>query len=578
MNSDTVFLPKQHQAAFQGEADRLCRLIQELQLKDEALWPILERQFADRPDVADKGWRGEFWGKLMRGGVVTYQYTRDEALYTILEESVRRMLRLQDDRGVFSTYTPELELCGWDMWCRKYILLGMEYFLEICKDSTLSQAIIDALCRHLDAIMEKVGPGKLDITLTSHRWEGLNACSILEPVVWLYRLTNQQKYLDFAAYIVSTGGIVSDNLIELSLQGQAPYQFPVTKAYEMMSFFEGVLEYYRVTGEERYRTAVENLAKSILVTDVTVIGSCGCHSEQFDNSAKTQTNAENKMIMQETCVTVTWMKVCWQLYRLTGEKVWLDQIERSAVNGLYGSINTDGREENFGLPFDSYSPLIQLPRGRKTGGKKSIDGDRIYGCCAAIGAMGMGLVPLAAVTADKEGLRLGFYFPGTVQTVTPQGHPVTLQMEKTETTDAQKVKIRISCEEENFTLRLRKPDWAGTVTLDRQAEEENGWLVLGGAWKDDTIEVTLTTPLMIQRQDGFAALRHGPHMLARDVRCGEDLSAPMAISQDAVLTETTAPFPTEKAFKLGDVTLCDYASCGKTWNAESITSVWLKEK
>ena len=43
-------------------------------------------------------------------------------------------------------------------------------------------------------------------------------------------------------------------------------------------------------------------------------------------------------------------------------------------------------------PFDSYSPLVIDHRGKGMGGQKDING-KIYGCCTAIGAMGLGIVP-----------------------------------------------------------------------------------------------------------------------------------------------------------------------------------------
>ena len=58
-----------------------------------------------------------------------------------------------------------------------------------------------------------------------------------------------------------------------------PYQYPVTKAYEMMSCFEGLLEYYRETGIEKYKQAVINFADMVLESDFTIIGSCGCTHE-----------------------------------------------------------------------------------------------------------------------------------------------------------------------------------------------------------------------------------------------------------------------------------------------------------
>ena len=43
-------------------------------------------------------------------------------------------------------------------------------------------------------------------------------------------------------------GTEGQNIYELAAQGKPyPYQYNVTKAYEMMSCFEGVVEYYKYT-------------------------------------------------------------------------------------------------------------------------------------------------------------------------------------------------------------------------------------------------------------------------------------------------------------------------------------------
>ena len=106
---------------------------------------------------SDNCWRGEYWGKMMRGGCMTYACTKDGALYRVLEESVRDLLSTQDERGRITTYPAEKELCGWDLWVRKYVMLGLLYFFDICKNKKLKEKILTALQRHADAVVEKVG-------------------------------------------------------------------------------------------------------------------------------------------------------------------------------------------------------------------------------------------------------------------------------------------------------------------------------------------------------------------------------------------------------------------------------------
>ena len=51
-------------------------------------------------------------------------------------------------------------------------------------------------------------------------------------------------------------------------------------------------------------------AKRVFASDITAIGCAGCTHELFDHSGVRQLDVTEKGIMQETCVTVTWMKLC----------------------------------------------------------------------------------------------------------------------------------------------------------------------------------------------------------------------------------------------------------------------------
>lgn len=583
---------------FTGQVDWAARYIEELQLLDKLLWKLFVDQYRDAPDDEDLGWRCEYWGKMMRGACITYQYTQNAALYAVLTETIRDMLTAQDNAGRFSTYSVEKEFHGWDMWGRKYILLGFLYFLEICNDPTLRETIIRALKRHADYILERIGPaseGKTPITETSHFWEGMNSSSILEPFVKLYRVTGERRYFDFATYIVETGCIRSANVFDLAYEGKLkPYEYPVTKAYETMSCFEGLIEYYGVIQEPRYLRAIQNFAEGILETDVTVIGCCGCTHELFDHSRKEQTNLERSLAthMQETCVTVTWMKLCWRMLCLTGDPKYADALEISAFNALYGTINTAHSRKSVPralalqpqpkpvdantvlLPFDSYSPLLPSIRGRMIGGFKSMDGGAFYGCCACIGSAGTGLVPLTSVMRRADGFAVNLYARGSVSAQTPTGQPLTLQMETDYPYDGA-VRLHLHLEKpERFALALRIPGWCKTARLGVNGQTQPvgaGYAVLEEIWHDgDAIALSIDMPVIVHRQDGYTAFQRGPVMLASDAR----LTAFYA-----------GKVPEKPAANLyADITidgepclhLMDYASAGATWDEDSEMAVWLK--
>ena len=181
---------------FSGCIHDTMQFVEGFQLLDEAHWKRFAEQFRIYSDCYEpgwptNGWRGEYWGKTMRGASLVYSYTKNEALYRMLTESVADMMSCSEDNGRISTYPIDEEFTGWDMWCRKYVLLGMQYYLEICKDETFAKKVSTCMKAQVDYIMSKIGPtqGKKHITRASGAWRGMNASSILEPIVRLYQPT-----------------------------------------------------------------------------------------------------------------------------------------------------------------------------------------------------------------------------------------------------------------------------------------------------------------------------------------------------------------------------------------------------
>ena len=143
-----------------GVANWAVNFLQTEQLKNRELWAKFVDVYRTRPDAQNYGWRGEFWGKMMRGGCLVYEYSRDDELYDILTESVKDMLTTADDDGRVSTYERDKEFDAWDLWCRKYVILACEYYLDICKDKKLKSQIITFISRCADYIILHIGNGE----------------------------------------------------------------------------------------------------------------------------------------------------------------------------------------------------------------------------------------------------------------------------------------------------------------------------------------------------------------------------------------------------------------------------------
>ena len=561
-----------------GVMDSAVKFVLDTQLKNRELWQKFAEVFTTRDDTEFGRWRGEYFGKQMRGAVIVYEYLKDDELYDIMTETVKSLLKNQDELGRFSTYHVEKEFHGWDVWCRKYVLVGMLYYMQICKCDALKSQILTACKKHLDYIISKVGDGenKMPITATSHWWGCVNSCTILEPTIEMYKQTGDKKYLDFAEYIISTGGCSDCNLIDLALKGEiAPYQYPVTKAYEMMSFYEGLVAYYEVTGNKKYLDATVKFMDAVAKTDITVIGCSGCTHELFDNSSVMQTEPHEN-IMQETCVTVTWMRVLRRLFLLTKDSKYIDEFEISGYNALYGSLNVELNEQfNMedgkywqAMAFDSYSPLYMNVRGRGIGGFNKFLSGGYYGCCLAIGACGVGIMPFTAVMQGKGEVYLNYYFNGETTVYDACDKPVRLVFESEYPSNG-KVKITVDSDFEiDLTLQIRKPSWCERMTIGAVVANDgyNTVKVKGG----EVIEIDMEMQLKTVVLNGKVAFKYGALTLASDEhKAQRDIRKPIAnldsLKYTVLPREDGELLRIECDFAGDKLILADYQSCGKKW-------------
>ena len=69
-----------------------------------------------QPDVENQGWKGEFWGKTIRGYVLVYEYTKDKEYHALITESVRDMLTVAEADGRVSSYARDAEFDSWDIY------------------------------------------------------------------------------------------------------------------------------------------------------------------------------------------------------------------------------------------------------------------------------------------------------------------------------------------------------------------------------------------------------------------------------------------------------------------------------
>lgn len=541
-------------------------------------------------------WQSEFWGKWITSAILAYRYKPEPQLKKILDHAVAGLMASQTSDGYIGNYAPDKHLEGWDVWGRKYCMLGLLSYYDLTHD----KKVLKSASMLADHLIKELSDKKVKLVLKgAHR--GMAATSVLEPVCLLYSRTGNKKYLDFAQEIVrqweTPDGpqLISKSTVDVSKR------FPKTanwfsweqgqKAYEMMSCYEGLLELYRLTGKEEYKKAVEQTWQNILENEINIVGS-GAASECWFDGKELQTIPMEHY--QETCVTATWIKMSQQLLRLTGEAKYADAIEKSWYNGLLGSMFDDGAD------WAKYSPLA---------------GERLHGseqcgmglnCCVASGPRGLFTLPFSTVMSQTNGVSVNFFAEGTYLVQTPKGK----EMKITQQTDypaSGNITLQVLLpKKESLKIRIRIPQWSHRTSLSINGEQyeqikPGEYAEISREWSSgDEIRLSLDMRGRVVRMGllpTYVAIVRGPIVLARDARLGLppvdatirpitdkegylDLK-PVGVYQNGMRMVFKASFMPESHLETGgspvEVTLCDYASAGNTIDARSWFRVWLPQ-
>jgi uncharacterized protein len=539
-------------------------------------------------------WQSEFWGKWFTSAVLAYKYHPTAELKKKLDHAVTGLIATQTEDGYIGNYKKENRLQQWDIWGRKYCMLGLLDYYKLTGDKKSLKAAKRVADNLMDDLKKADG-----IIVTKGNYRGMAASSVLEPVCLLYKATKNKKYLDFAEeivrqwespqgpYLISNAGLDVSKRFPRPVNWYSPEQGQ--KAYEMMSCYEGLLELYRLTGKPEYKTAVEKTWQNIYDTEINVAGS-GASTEMWFAGKPKQTGPIHHY--QETCVTVTWIKLSHQLFRLTGEAKYADAAETSYYNALLGSMSTDGRQ------WAKYTPLTghRLPGSGQCGMN--------INCCEASGPRGLFNFPAHVVMKSKDGLYVNYYMAGKYVLSSPSGKTVTLaQLTDYPEQGAVTIGLKLA-KDEVFTLNVRIPAWSrkNTVVVNGEpvkAVREGAYTAINRKWMDgDEVNVVLDMRGRVEflgEQPKYAAIRRGPILLARDeslpgVSMGSFVDVkgnngyvdliPVAHDIKDNWMQFRYQFVPESYTEAGSapvsIDLCDYASAGNGPKAGSFVS-WLPQ-
>jgi DUF1680 family protein len=538
-------------------------------------------------------WQSEFWGKWILSAIASYKYTHDPEMMAIIRKAVSDLIATQMPDGYIGNYAENARLQQWDIWGRKYTLLGLLAYYDISGD----KKALESSCHLADNLLSEVGPGKVNIVKTGN-FRGMPSSSILEPMVSLYRHTGNKKYLEFAEYIVEQWetpegpGLIGKAIAGIPVSERFPYPSSWwsydngQKAYEMMSCYDGLLELYRITGDPLYLKSVEMAVSDIIENEINIAGS-GTAFECFYHGAQYQT--EPTYHTMETCVTMTWMKLCFNLLRLTGNTEYADQIEKSTYNALMASMRYDGSQ------IAKYSPLS----GVRHAGEEQC-GMHIN-CCSANGPRAFMMIPGFSVMRNQNEIYINMY--GQSEYELPLGKENKVRIvQVTDYPVSGEIEFTISTEKTaNITIAFRIPSWSDNtvLTINGTSVSEisaGSYKKITYSWsKADKVVLKLDLAGKLVTLNGQQAIVRGPVVLARDTRFDDGFIYESAVIQekdgrvdlipsldkpDNIWMSFTAPLVLGTDLE-GDlrnpkqVNFCDFASAGNTWGEDSRYRVWI---
>ncbi len=447
-------------------------------------------------------WIGEHIGKWMHAATLAWASTGDAKLKARLDYAAKALVQAQEPDGYLGTYLPADRLAlvkgaGWDVWSHKYCLIGLLTYYQYTGDRTA----LDASRKAADLLIATF-PAKRSILAAGHH-SGMAATSVLQPIVQLYRLTADKRYLDFAHYIVKSwqeaGG---PDIVRTLMREKRVEAVGNAKAYEMLSNIVGVCELARVTGDRTLIDASINAWNDIAATQLFITGATS-DGEFFQPD--THMAEENMARVGETCVTTTWIQLNQALFQMTGEARFGDELERTYYNALTAAQHPDGQDWCYFTALN---------------GRKKYDKD--ITCCHSSGPRGLALSPLSAYLTGRDGgddvLMVSTLEPSSAR-VTLGGQAVLVE-QATAFPQAGGSRLRLTLRRPaRFRVKVRVPAWAGPVTI-AGATVRDGWAHLPPRlWRDgDEIAIGYTLASTLTSGAGYRAgrqwLNWGPFVLA----------------------------------------------------------------
>ena len=469
-------------------------------------------------------------GKVIDAGSLLGAYTKDDAVRARTKGLLDGILATRDDDGYigFLNREPEDKQNFFN-----YILHEQEYFALACVRHYRVTGEERSLCAArvmIDYIMKTFPKNDAGVYCIP---SPVSIAGLAEAAEELYRVTAEEKYLDFAEHVQYEPPWYYDPAEEW-LRHIDSRRFHL---YVMFSHMYPETELYRLTGEDgrlikarwMYAALLEKQYGGLFVT-----GSAS--SGEYFTRDQVGTGAA-----EESCVTAYLLRLFDSLLRIDGDLRIGDVMERTIYNALFAAQSPDGRRLRYFTPF--------------SGPRWYYQPDTF--CCPGNFRRAVAELPRKVCYTFDGGVAINLYAP-MKKTLTLGGVP-TLVEEITDYPNSGEVKFVLTPPAAaEFTLRLRLPRWAEMVSVAVNDEPEAellpgdypGGYDIKRTWNPgDTVVCSMPMTWRFVRghaaQSGRAALLRGPVLFCFSAAQNEGVLPEGFPPRDLVIDPDTLTDPVE---------------------------------
>jgi hypothetical protein len=446
---------------------------------------------------------------------------------------VERLLQLQAEDGYLGPWPKPERLRGhWDLWGHYHIMLGLMLWNEHTGDTSSLEAarrIGDLICDScLDTDFRVIDAGSHEMNM-----------SVIHGLARLYRKTGNHRYLRMVEEILQDFERAGD-YYRTGLEGKEFFRTPRPR-WESLHALQGLVELYRITGEESYKTAFLHHWASMRRFDYRNTGGFSSGERATGNPYK------NDAI--ETCCVVAFEEVMIDALRLTGWSTIADDLEMTTLNAMLGAQHPSGAWCTYNTPMAGE----RIPSHIHIRFQAREDTPHLN-CCSVNGPRGYGSISQWGIVRHEDGLAINYYGPLKAEVTLADGTPVTIVQETGYPLKGDVV-VRVNINQpRRFKLALRIPAWSAktqvTVGETRYASPQPGnYLVIERQWQaNDTIALQFDMRLRYEPGDldqfGKVSLYRGPVLLALDDRFTTDVEEQVDLSK---LAQARVEFPSSPA-------------------------------